>query len=477
MTRSRRSIYLTLGSFVVLVLTLTMTTCGGDNPPSHTPTSPSASAFNPNAGMVAGYGTCLFGIDTTSINVGPNGIDTGEIQLTVIEGTDPYIGPGDGIAGGDMACPWIVTSSFWILLKGVTTNVGNFYMVDGPNLSGYAPGSGTLKYHILHESLDEHAYWEAPGNPANHIDKLYPPDRDALDCTSYQNSDYTMNPETVDFDYAGGTGPTITVDVIPPKTREGMIIIAADTPGTTGGAEAGVKTLFTIPVTQTGSACEWYLKPANCTYAPNGVCTDAITLATPESDWISITGDGKGQGAGTANFSVSAGDVPSGSLAPRDGVITLYHVATQMAQAPSPWTGTWSGGDMPPAPPITPDISMGTLYINQLGEPANDDVPECSYNYAISQSVFEYPGGTAQLTIQASSQTCEWRINNWTVPGAWIHVSGCGQSCFGDQQLNVEVAPGDQYSPPVPRSSTIIIEKKVGGTFEQMFAVPISQVR
>ena len=132
---------------------------------------------------------------------------------------------------------------------------------------------------------------------------------------------------------------------------------------------------------------------------------------------------------------------------------------------------------MPPAPPITPDISMGTLYINQLGEPANDDVPECSYNYAISQSVFEYPGGTAQLAVTASSQTCEWRINNWTVPGAWIHVSGCGQSCSGDQQLNVEVAPGDQYSPPAPRSSTIIIEKKVGGTFEQMFAVPISQVR
>ena len=519
MTRSRRSIYLTLGSFVVLVLTLTVTTCGGDK--FQTPAQPSLThATAANTGMVTGYGTCQFSINNTPITAGPDGID-GELHLTVIPGANPILpvvlAPEGPIPVDALdPCPWTLIAPGWVLLKSPTqTDKGPVFYNSRRRIHG--SGSATIRYHVLHGSLDANDFyssspttWEYP----QYGD--FPLDERPLACEArtyfdnigtdrpyevgYQPSDYTMNPEIVDFDYAGGTGPTITIDVIPPKTREGYFKFWATTtdPATMqlsrwcmaptgensgacsggGGWTYGPKNsqlqaqpfdeteLFNIPVTQTGPTCEWYLE------------------ATPESDWISITGDGKGQGDGTASFSVSAGDVSTtGSLAPRDGVITLYQVATQLADWPDPtlyFYKTHPGNGYPlwtSAPPIGPDISMATLDINQLGEPANDDVPECSYNYAISQSVFEYPGGTAQLTVTASSQTCEWRINNWTVPGAWIHVSGCGQSCFGDQQLNVEVASGDQYSPPVPRSSTIIIDKKVGGTFEQMFAVPISQVR
>ena len=442
---SRRRIYLALSSLVVLALTLAVTTCGGEKF-SPTPAAPSLThATAANAGMAAGYGTCQFSVNTTSINVGPNGTD-GDLHVTVIPGTNPIPGPGDLDP-----CPWQVQGPPWFLLKPTQTDKGPILYND--EAFAMPSGSATIKYHVMHGSLDKSDYWKYPGVPFD-----VGPGEGPIACTAYQASDYDMNPKTVNFDYAGGTGPTIEIYQSQPKTREGYVVITAQTTADSGAVTH--KDLFKIPVTQTGSTCEWYLE------------------ATPESDWISITGDGKGQGAGTASFSVSAGDVSTtGSLAPRDGVITLYHVATQIADPPDPAMFQQPSTGMPPAPPIGPDINMGTLDVNQLGEPANDDVPECSYNYAISQSEFDYSGGTAQLTVTASSQTCEWRINNWTVPGAWIHVFGCGQGCSGDQQLNVEVAHGDQYSPPVPRSSTIIIDKKVGGTFEQMFAVPISQVR
>ena len=451
MTRSRRYMYLTLSSLVVLVLTLTVTTCGGGSGSgsgsSGTPTSPSSSGGAANAGMVAGTGTCQYSATPTSFDVALPG-----------QGGDSFGIPSDctnisclfdipvtvtGVAADGERCTWwaevATISNDWIDIEGAMTGNG-LIPANGGGVVIVA-ANGTVQFSLADEAGLNN------GNP------LQPTDYGNISCASYQNTDYTMNPVIVDFDYAGGAGPTITVDVIPPKTREGSILIR----------EQGSNILlFTIPVVQHGSVCSWYLASANCTYVPNGICTDPITLATPASDWISINAGGltMTEGSGTASFAVSAGDVPAGSLAPRDGVIMLYDE--------------------------TFDNNMGVLYINQLGEPAEDEAPECSYNYAISQSVFEYPGGTAELTVVASPATCGWHAEASAASEDWVSVdytsAPCpGGVCSGTQQVQVVVQPGDVGSPPIAgpagRSGAVIIYQEVGGTFEQLFTVPISQFR
>ena len=450
MTRSRRSLYLTFSGLVGLALTLTVTTCGGEKF-SQTPTSPSASGGGGvNAGMVAGTGTCQYSATPTAFDVALPG-----------QGGDSFGIPADctgisclfdipvtvtGVAADGGRCTWGAESSLasnvpgpapWITIEGAMTGNG---LIPALNDAVMVEGNGTVQFSLEDEF-------------ANNIG--IPPEPEfwpefAIDCRTFDATDYIMNPVTVDFDYAGGAGQPITVEVAPPKTREGVILIR----------EQGSNILlFTIPVVQHGSVCSWYLKPVNCTYVPNGTCTDPITLATPESDWISVDG-GIIDGSGTASFSVSAGDVPAGSLAPRDGVIMLYDESL--------------------------DYPKGMLYITQLGEPAEDEEPECSYNYAISQSVFEYPGGTAELTVVASPSTCGWHAEASAASEDWVSVSyttaPCpGGVCYGTQQVQVVVQPGDVGSPPIAgpagRSGAVIIYQEVGGTFEQLFTVPISQFR
>jgi hypothetical protein len=424
MARSRRFLYLAFSGLNGLILTLTVTTCGG----SGAPTSPSPlTGGAANAGMVAGTGTCQYSAAPTSFDFGPSA-DTGEVIVTVT-----------GVAANGERCTWWAEShtlsNDWIDIEGAMTGNG-LIPANGGGVVIVA-ANGTLQFSVPNEAS------VTGGAPAGGL---------AIDCKTFDATDYTMNPTTASFDYAGGAGPPITVEVAPPKTREGSILIR----------EQGSNILlFTIPVTQTGSNCSWYLKPANC---PNGTnCNIPITNATPVSDWISIDGNLQGvgpiiEGSGTANFSVSAGDVPAGNLAPRIGIILLYDEAL--------------------------DDLKGLFNINQTGEPAEEPEPEpeCSYSYAISQSEFGFPGGTAQLTVTvtgvaANGEQCTWWAESHTLSNDWISVVSCpGGICYGTQTVQVVVQPGDVPAQgPAPRSGTVGIWKNVGATFEKEFDVPISQ--
>ena len=454
MTRSRRLLYLTFSGLAVLVLTLAVTTCSGGSgsgSSSGAPTSPSSSGSATNSGTVAGSGTCQYTATPTAFDValpgqggGSFGVPAGctniscllEIPVTVT-----------GLDSNGEPCQWWAEShtqsNDWVDIESAVTGSG---VVNANNGVVSVTGNGTVQFSLADEAA------------LNNNNLLQPTDYGNISCESYDDTDYTMNPVTVEFDYAGGAGPEITVDVISPKTREGSILIRTVPPS----GEATIQ-LFEIPIVQHGSVCSWYLASANCTYVPNGTCTDPITLATPASDWIFINAGAPTmtEGSGTASFAVSAGDVPAGSLAPRDGVIMLYDE--------------------------TFDKNMGVIYIEQLGEPAEDEVPECTYNYSISQTEFYgFAGGTAELTVFASPATCGWHAEASAASEDWIAVSytnaPCpGGVCYGTQQVQVVVQDGDVGSPPIPgmegRSGTVIIYKEVGGIFEPLFTVPITQFR
>ena len=446
MTHARRVLSLILSGLASLVLTLVVTTCGGGSGSgsSGTPTSPSASGGTANAVMVAGSGTCQYSATPTSFDValpGQGGDSFGvppdctniscllEIPVTVT-----------GLAADGERCTWWAesktNSSEWISIEGAMTASGP---IDANIDSVVVPANGTLQFSLADEEQ---------------------PSQLAIDCTTFDADDYSMNPAETHFDYAGGTGDTITIDVAAPKTREGAILIRE---------EGSNILLFTIPVVQHGSVCSWYLKAANCAYVPDGNCADPVTPATPASDWIFITSvwvTSMIEGSGAASFLVESGDVPAGTPAPRDGVIALYGESD--------------------------DEIKGWLYVNQLGAPTEDDppedeVPECTYNYAISQSEFYgFVGGTAELTVTASDATCGWRAEAPTASEGWISVSYnnlmCpGGVCYGTQTVQVVVQDGNVGSPPIPgpegRSGEVIIYKKVEGTFESLFTVPITQFR
>ena len=252
MTRSRRLIYLTFSGLVGLVLTLTVTTCGGEKF-SQTPTSPSASGqpFDPNAGMVAGHGTCQFSATPASFDdFGPDG-GTGEITVTVTGGVvtsdNPY------------PCTWKARGASWFTLEGVMTGNGLIPAEDNGEVVYHA--SGTIQFSVPNEEVldsDPEAF------------------TDAIHCRGYDASEYTINPTTTDISSAGVTGATFTVEVDTPKTREGSIQIWSwdefdnYEPPSEGGPPQNYIGLFWIDVNQTGSVCSWYTKPINCTYVPNG---------------------------------------------------------------------------------------------------------------------------------------------------------------------------------------------------------------
>ena len=460
MTHARRVRSLILSGLASLVLTLVVTTCGGGSGSgsSGTPTSPSASGSATNSGMVAGSGTCQYSATPTAFDVahpGQGGDSFGvppdctniscllEIPVTVT-----------GLAADGERCTWWAESktntSEWISIEGAMTASGP---IDANIDSVVVPANGTLQFSLADEEQ---------------------PSQLAIDCTTFGAPDYNMNPVETHFDYAGGTGDTITIDVAAPKTREGAILIRE---------EGSNILLFTIPVVQHGSVCSWYLKAANCAYVPDGNCADPVTPATPASDWIFITSvwtpdsmsattlDWAWEGSGSASFLVESGDVPAGTPAPRDGVIALYGESD--------------------------DEIKGWLYVNQLGAPTEDDpteddppedeVPECTYNYAISQSEFYgFVGGTAELTVTISDATCGWRAEGSTASEEWISVGYnnlmCpGDVCYGTQTVQVVVQDGNVGSPPMlgleGRSGEVIIYKKVEETFESLFTVPITQFR
>ena len=439
MTRSRRSLYLTFSGLAVLVLTLAVTTCSGGSgsgSSSGAPTSPSSSgSAAANAGMVAGTGTCQYSATPTSFDVAlpGQGGDSFGVPQNCIGSNTPCLFEipvtVTGVAANGERCTWwaevATISNDWIDIEGAMTGNG-LIPANGGGVVIVA-ANGTVQFSLADE--------EQPLGLA-------------IDCKTFDATDYIMTPQTASFDYAGGAGQGITVEVAPPKTREGSILIR----------EQGSNILlFTIPVTQHGSVCSWYLHAINCD--GSGACSIADPPPmTPESDWISVDG-GMPEGSGTLGFSVSAGDVPAGNPAPRNGAILLLDESI--------------------------DKQVGITYINQLGEPAEDN-PECSYNYAISQTeFFGYVEGTAQLTVTASSSTCGWHAEASAASESWISVDSTnapcpGGVCYGTQTVQVVVQQGDVGSPPITgpagRSGAVIIDR-VGGTFEQLFTIPITQFR
>ena len=284
MIRSRQLLYLTFSGLAGLVLTLTVTTCGGGGswqPASPTPALDSQVVLNPFYemidGPVAGDGTCLFYSATpTSFDFGPSA-DTGEIPVTVT---------GAATDGGP--CMWSAEAhpNDWLDPESAMTENG---LIDANNGTLVVTGSGTIKITVPNE-----AYFKFSNG-------TIPVPSGGVSCLAFDATDFTMNPTNASFGNSGGVGPAITMEVSPPKTREASIVIIT-------GYEGVHIPLFEIPVTQTGSVCGWYLKAS-----PN----DGTWILVDSSE-VPTFGDG------TGSFSVTNGNVPAGDPAPRNGYIGAY---------------------------------------------------------------------------------------------------------------------------------------------------------
>ena len=433
MARSRQLLYLTLSGLVCLILTLTVTTCGSG---SGAPTAPGSFGGTSNAVTVEGPGTCQYTAIVPSFDVGPNGLE-GEILVTAVTGKEDLLTPckwfakatGDGSWSGGSGPAWLSVDGWFLGSSPFFHEAVNGVVTIKTGIPA------TVKFSVQNEA-DDDVLWTV-STP--------------IGCATYQPSDFTMTPQTASFDYAGAAGQTLTVEVASPKTREGSILIYREKPAIFSGSMTQVP-LFEISVTQTGSVCSWHLHAINCDGPGDCPTADLDWSEMPASDWISADG-GMSEGSGTASFAVAAGDVPAGNPAPRNGAIVLLDESV--------------------------DKQVGITYIDQLG-------PECSYSYAISQSEFAFAGGTAQLTVTPSHATCGWYAVALAASVSWISVDSTnapcpGGVCYGTQTVQVVVQAGDVGVPPIPglegRSGTVIIYQEVGGTFELLFTVPLTQFR
>ena len=296
MTRSRRLLYLTFSGLAVLVLTLAVTTCSGGSgsgSSSGAPTSPSSSgSAAANAGMVAGTGTCQYSATPTSFDVAlpGQGGDSFGVPQNCIGSNTPCLFEipvtVTGVAANGERCTWwaesATISNDWIDIEGAMTGNG-LIPANGGGVVIVA-ANGTVQFSLADE--------EQPLGLA-------------IDCKTFDATDYIMTPQTASFDYAGAAGQTLTIEVAPPKTREGVILIREQ------GSEI---LLFTIPVTQHGSVCAWFLHAIECDGPGDCPTADWDWMEMPDADWISVTNnDGSccesGIGSDTTLFAVAAGDV------------------------------------------------------------------------------------------------------------------------------------------------------------------------
>jgi len=256
---------------VILFVALTTVACTADGNGGATPASPTPALES----AVTGSGTCAYSAEPTSFAFEFEG-GTGEVSVTVTGTTDTQD-----------RCTWwaesATLSNDWVSVDGAVDGNG---VIDAVNGVVSVAANGTLQF-----SIPNGANLKFNGGT------IPSPDGGAS-CFAFDATDYTMTPTNAEFPYAGGTGD-VSMEVSPPVAREGEIIIREQDTNTE---------LFTISITQGGPVCGWYLKAS---------LNDDAWILVDDSD-VPTFGDGAG------SYSIAAGDIPAGSVIPRNGFVEAF---------------------------------------------------------------------------------------------------------------------------------------------------------